>query len=106
MNAAEFLVNINEASLTNAPENTNVEAEELLIKRQKRELIDKYSSHSFKLFCMWLAAILAIVTLDGFNFLGFSIKQAVMIALLSTTTVNIIGLLALVFGYIFYIQDA
>jgi hypothetical protein len=79
--------------------------EDFLIKRQKRELIKKYSSNSFILFCIWLTVVLLMVMFDGFNFLGFSLREAVMIVLLSTTTVNVISLLAIVFSYIFYIQD-
>lgn len=49
----------------------------------------------------WLFGVFGVVLLQGFKFLGFGIGEGEMIALLTTTTVNIVSLLAIVASYIF-----
>lgn len=81
------------------------EVEEFKLKRQRRKLIGKYSDKAFDLVKLWIQFVMLIVIMDGLWFFDFSLSDSVLITLLSTTTINVIGLLTIVFTYIFYIKD-
>ena len=67
-------------------------------KKQVLKFREKYSKKIFCLVAAWLAVMLIFVLLDG---LGVDFDSGVMIALISGTTINVIGLLAIVAKYIF-----
>lgn len=55
----------------------------------------------FFLAVCWLIGVFGVVLLQGFELQGFGIEEGEMIALLTSTTVNIVSLLAIVANYIF-----
>lgn len=64
----------------------------------------QYAPRLFVLTCCWLGAVIAILLLQGFS-AGtahfFSLGNEVLIALLGTTTINVIGLFYIVAKYLF-----
>jgi hypothetical protein len=71
-----------------------------------------YAKLAFALVCFWLVCILAIAILQGLGAAGtfyfvsrfpikFKLESGVMIALIATTTANIIAVLVIVMKYIF-----
>lgn len=75
--------------------------EDLRNKQEKREMRKRYAKLTFLLTCFWLATALLIVLLTGWHVWGFSLTQAELITLLSTTTANILGVLIIVMAYIY-----
>lgn len=75
--------------------------EDLKNKQEKREMRKRYAERTFLLTCIWLATALGIVLLTGWHLGGFSLTQAELITLLSTTTANILGVLIIVMAYIY-----
>lgn len=50
----------------------------------------------------WLALVLGVVLLAGFGAGGFALSDAVLVALVTTTTVNVIAWFAAVVRYLFW----
>ena len=75
--------------------------------QQDLEARKKYAKDVFKLVVSWLLAVLVVVLLDGFALeyaafpLGFDLSDKVMMTLLGGTTVNVLGILAIVVRYLF-----
>lgn len=68
--------------------------------RQRRTFAPKL----YTLTCVWLVLVIAIVLLQGFSegrFHVFRLAEGVLIALLGTTTVNVVGLFYVVAKYLF-----
>jgi len=66
----------------------------------------KYANRSFNLIVSWLAIVLYIVLAQGFgvglfNYGRFALSDAVLIALITTTTGSIIGIVLIVMRYLF-----
>jgi len=59
----------------------------------------KYSHRIFLITISWLIAVITILTLVGFNIMHLS--DAVLIALLGSTTVNVLGFFVIVIQYLF-----
>ena len=55
-----------------------------------------YTGNIFKLVCVWLACVIVCVTLSGFKLLGFSLSDAVLVAFITSTTINVVGLFIVV----------
>lgn len=55
-----------------------------------------YTSRIYWMVIGWLACVVACIGFSGFGAYGFKLSDAVLIAFLSTTTVNVIGLFVLV----------
>ena len=60
-----------------------------------------YTAHIFKLVCAWLACVVACVVLSGFGLWGFKLSDSVLIAFITSTTVNVVGLFVLVAKWMF-----
>jgi lipopolysaccharide export LptBFGC system permease protein LptF len=60
-----------------------------------------YSSRIFWLVCCWLVCVAASVFMSGFNFHGFSLSDNVLIAFITSTTVNVVGLFVVVAKWMF-----
>ena len=60
-----------------------------------------YTAHIFKLVCAWLACVVACVILSGFGLGGFKLSDSVLIAFITSTTVNVVGLFVLVAKWMF-----
>lgn len=53
----------------------------------------------------WLLIVLAIVMLDGFSAWGFHLDSNVLVALVTTTTANVLGLAFIILRGLFYKKD-
>jgi len=63
----------------------------------------EYADRIFCLIKWWLVAILAILVLHGFaEKIGFKLSDKVLITLIGGTTINVLGIFAIVANYIFY----
>lgn len=84
----------------NVIERERKEAEETIAdSQQNREQRKEYAGKIFWLVCAWLAALVLIVWNTGTRFLFLS--DAIVIALISGASVNIIGLMVIVANYLF-----
>lgn len=61
----------------------------------------RYALRLFVVLCVWLAAVLLILFFSGFVLGGFALSDSVLVALLGTTTINVIALFVVVAKYIF-----
>lgn len=90
-----------------ALESKTLESEELKARiaklNQDIKLRKKYSGKLYWLISIWLIAIFALLLLQGF--LGktdiFMLSDKVLITIISGTTINVLGLFAIVANYIF-----
>ncbi len=65
-----------------------------------------YSNRIFVITSCWLGSVILILLLQGFKIWGFSISNPVLIALLGTTTVNVLGFFVIVIQYLFNKQKS
>lgn len=72
----------------------------------------RYALFSFLLVCLWLFLVLIIILLEGFGGAGtevtiksvpvkFKLSEAIVLALIGSTTINVIGLFVVVVKYLF-----
>ena len=68
---------------------------------------EKYASRIFRLVVRWLSSILLIVIAQGVRwpwmsqYIGFDLPESVLIALVTTTTASVVGILLIVTRYLF-----
>lgn len=74
--------------------------EEYYSKKQDREQRKKFSFWIFLFVCVYMILALIILILSGCKVLEFS--NGIVVALLTTTTANVIGLFAVVAKYLFH----
>jgi hypothetical protein len=60
----------------------------------------KYAGYFFFLACAWVVIIISILLLQGFG-AHFKLSEPVILALIGSTTVNILGILYVVANYLF-----
>lgn len=86
------------------------EAQDLEAARKRAELHDfrsniehrkKYSLLISIFVCLWMCGVFIVVLLNGWGFRGLKISDQVIIALIGGTTINVIGLFAIVANYFF-----
>ena len=75
--------------------------EEIEDRRQDRRERKEYARKIFVLICGWLIGIAVILLCSGFGVFGFAFSDGVLIALISGTTVNVLGLFIIVANYLF-----
>jgi hypothetical protein len=68
---------------------------------QDRTERKNFADKLFKFLKWFLIFVLFIILFNGFSFTGFIISDAVLIAILTTTTANIIGIFVFVVRYLF-----
>lgn len=73
--------------------------------RQNIKLRKKYAFRIFFLICCWIASILIILIMNGFNWNNFHLSDAVLMTLITTTTATVFGLFVLVTRYLFNTKD-
>jgi hypothetical protein len=62
----------------------------------------KYAHRIFCLISAWLISIFILLIVDGLGkYLGFSLTDAVMLAVIGSTTVNVLGIFYIVTHYLF-----
>lgn len=68
---------------------------------QDREQRKTYSTRLFSLICVWIGLIVLIVFLHGFEMVPFRLTQTELVTLIGSTTINVLGLFAIVARYLF-----
>ncbi len=96
------------------------EEERVKILQQDRQERQKYAKYLFKLICVWLLGIYSIIMFSGFGATtmrfdmsdlpvakrlefkpSFQLSDAVLLALIGGTTINVLGLFVIVANYLF-----
>lgn len=76
--------------------------ERLQNEKQNREDRKKYANRIFWLMVSWISAIILIIIVNGFgDYLNFIVSDKVLIALISGTTINVLGIFIIVAKYLF-----
>ena len=78
-----------------------LKAEDLEGKRQDRCQRKIYASRALIVLLIYMLCVLAILFCNGFRYHNFSLDNSVLIALITTTTANVIGIFAFVMMYLF-----
>lgn len=96
-----------------ADSKTISETEDLKLRTHLRGLeqdIDerkKYANRIFVLVAIWLAVVVVVLVADGIRwpwmaqYIGFDLPEAVLMALITTTTGGVVGILLIVARYLF-----
>lgn len=99
-----------------AADETILEREDLDKKREReyvrglKQDIDerkKYANRIFVLVAVWLAVVVVVLVADGIRwpwmarYVGFDLPEAVLMALITTTTGGVVGILLIVARYLF-----
>lgn len=72
------------------------------LEHELKELRDKhglrltYAGRIFWLVVGWLACVVICIVLAGFKYKGFSLSDTVLVAFITSTTVNVVGLFVMV----------
>lgn len=74
--------------------------QDLQDREQDREQRKKYSYYIFIYICVYMLIVLSIVILTGARVLNLA--DSILIALLTTTTANVLGLFVIVTKYLFH----
>ena len=61
----------------------------------------KYARRIFNFICKWSLFVGIVIILSGFNVLNFNLADSVLIALMTTTFAQVLGLMIAVLYYIF-----
>ena len=62
----------------------------------------KYAARGFSVVLFWLTCVISIVTLQGFgSTYNFKLDRSIIIALITASTLNVIGILIFVMKYLF-----
>jgi hypothetical protein len=69
--------------------------------RQNIGLRKEFAGKIYWLVIAWVASILVLLVLEGFKIDGFSLSNSVLLALIGSSTLNIVGLLYVVTHYLF-----
>ncbi len=83
--------------------------EQLAIQGLQQDISERktYAGRIFRLVVCWLSSILLIVIAQGIRwpwlsqYIGFYLPEAVLIALVTTTTASVVGILLIVTRYLF-----
>lgn len=73
----------------------------LLDRKQDRKERLKYAKRIFILLVAWISALGVIIAFQGFGFRGFRLSDAVVLALVGSTTISVIGIFLIVANYLF-----
>jgi hypothetical protein len=80
---------------------TDREHEHVRSMRQDTAERKLYASRIFFVLVTWLAFIVVVILIDGFQFRGFHLGDPVVISLIAGTATGILGLIAIVARYLF-----
>ena len=76
--------------------------EELENKKQNRSQRKTYAYKLFVFLCAYMVLVFLVLFFCGFSLFGFTLRDTVLVALITTTTANVIGIFAFVVRYLFY----
>lgn len=79
----------------------DIRKEELEGRRQDRLQRKAYADNIFTFLCMYMIIIFVIIFKHGSLFNSFELSDSVIVALITTTTANIIGIFVFVVRYLF-----
>lgn len=79
--------------------------EELENRRQDRAQLKVYADNLFTFLCFYMILVFFILYKSGSLYNSFELSDSVIIALITTTTANIIGIFAFVVRYLFKTPD-
>lgn len=79
----------------------DIRKEELEGKRQDRLQRKAYADNIFTFLCIYMIIVFVILFKHGCLFNGFELSDSVIVALITTTTANIIGIFVFVVRYLF-----
>lgn len=79
--------------------------EELKCREQDREQRKRYADYIFVFLCIYMVLVFTVLILCGCCGVGFCLSDSVIIALITTTTANIIGIFIFVVRYLFKSSD-
>lgn len=68
---------------------------------ETHELRKFYAKLVFGILAIWLIFVLAAVFMAGFKYKGFELPSEVLIAFITSSTVNVIGLFVIVAGWLY-----
>lgn len=77
------------------------------LEQQLQENIDnhklrtKYANKIFVLVCVWLGCVIVTVLFVGFELYGFKLSDKVLMTFIATTTLNVLGIFAIVAKWMF-----
>lgn len=75
--------------------------EDLENKKQNRNQRKSYGNKLFVFLCVYMGLVFLVLLLCGFSLFGFTLSDTVLIALITTTTANVVGIFAFVVHYLF-----
>ena len=75
--------------------------EDLENKKQNRNQRKSYGNRLFWFLCGYMILVFLILFFCGFSLSGFTLSDTVLVALITTTTANVIGIFAFVVHYLF-----
>lgn len=76
-------------------------AEELKQREQDREQRKLYAIRTLWFLIGYMTLVFAVLMFSGFKACGFNLSDGVLIAIVTTTTANVIGIFAFVMMYLF-----
>ena len=61
-----------------------------------------YARYTYGFLCVYMALVFVVLFFCGFSLFGFKLSDTVLVALITTTTANVIGIFAFVVRYLFH----
>jgi hypothetical protein len=94
-----------EEDLKNKRLENNLKAEKLLGINQDRKERKRFANKLYWFLVCFISCVIILLFLCGFGCLNFILTDSVLIALLTTTSANVIGIFIFVVKYLFYRQS-
>lgn len=96
-------VSITEESIASSSKSIElaIKQEEYESKRQDREQRKDYANKLYKFLGVYMLCVLGLLLLSGSDFVCFHLSDAVLLAILGTTTANIVSIFVIVAKYLF-----
>lgn len=103
---ADGAARVSDAALAALVEKLRIENErkneEIRDLKQDRSQRKEYADRLFSFMCCYMACVFFLLFVSGCGYLNFRLSDSVLIALLGTTTANVLSLFAFVAAYLFY----
>lgn len=61
-----------------------------------------YARYTYGFLCVYMALVFLVLFLCGWSLFGFTLSDTVLVALIATTTANVISIFAFVVRYLFH----
>jgi len=93
---AEDVVATSEESIDRA-----LKWEDYIGKKQDREQRKQFAGKLYWFLSIYMACVFLLLLLSGFRFIPFTLNEAVLLAMLGTTTANVVSIFIVVAKYLF-----